>query len=679
MAFGSVTLIPGVNAERTPTLLRAGIVQSGLIRFRDSLVQKMGGWVKFFPFTVAGVPRDMHAWEDLNAVKHLSVGTTAQLGVITSNVLKDITPQTLVTNGQTITTAIGSSLVTIVDPGVTNVTVYDSIFFNVPVSMGGIILDGGPYPIAVILGPHSYQINAPKIATASASATTPQFTTVSGSILVNVMFAAHGRSVGDTVVFAAPTTFNGVTIFGSYQVTVVTDANNFSITLQTQATASGSLNMNGGTVQLVYYLNFGAPPLGVGYGVGPYGSGGYGLGITPAVQTGVPLAAADWTTDNWGEILLACPRGGGLYFWDPTGGFTNAGIVTSGPPFNNGMFVSMSQQIVVMWGSSTHQGIGVQQNPMLVQWSDVSNFFQFAVSAGTQAGNFVIPIGSEIRGGMAVSNQNLIWTDLDLWAMNYIGPPNVFGFTKVGTGGLISSHAAQQLRGSVYWMGDTNFYAYNGGSVSVVPSPVWDVVFQNLNTAFASNIRAMPNTPFNEVGWEFPSLASSGENDSYVKFNITEPGAPWDYGIGTQLQRSAWIDRNIFGNPIGAASNGVVYQHESTNDADTQPMLSGFLTGYFYIAEGEEFAFVDQIYPDFKWTTFAGGAGSAQIQMSFLVVNSPGDTPITYGPYTVTQTTKILSVRFRGRQMAISVFSNDVGSFWRLGYCRYRYSPMGRR
>src|SRR5262249_15685461 len=136
-------------------------------------------------------------------------------------------------------------------------------------------------------------------------------------------------------------------------------------------------------------------------------------------------------------------------------------------------------------------------------------------------------------------------------------------------------------------------YSYSGEGVKVLPCPIWDAVFQNMNTAFQSNVRAMPNTPFNEVGWLYPSTASTnGECDSYVKMNITEQGQPWDYG---PLPRSAWIDQSIVGLPISATPTGVIYSQETTRDADGTAMSSSFTTGYFYIAEGEEFAFVDQI------------------------------------------------------------------------------------
>jgi len=753
MPFGSVQLIPGVNVERTPTLLRTGISQSNLIRFRDSLVQKYGGWQKFYPFAISGVPRDLHAWQDLNTNKHLAIGTTTQLAVITNSVYQDVSPQVLTSNfAPNISTTANSNIVSIVDPNISNVTIYDAVFFNVPVSQGGVILDG-LYPIDEITGTHSYNITAGSNATTSESnptatnnttaagndtlhfastpawvkvgmtiydlttpasipsattvssvtATTvvmsanaagagvgsgddivfssvPVFTTTNGSAIVSVDLVDHGLAVGSTIVFPIPTTGEGVTISGAYEVATVPDTHTFTIAAGTQATGAGTFAMNGGDAQLVYYIALGPPPLGSGYGLGTYGTGGYGTGTSTTDQTGTDITATDWTTDNWGELLMACPMNQPIFYWGPESGFQNASIITEAPPFNSGIFVSMSEQILVAFGSSVHRDIGWQQQPLLVQWCDVGNFFQWSATAATQAGNYTISIGSEIMAGLAVSNQNLIITDADLWAMNYIGPPDVFGFNKIGAGaGAVSSHCVQQLRGSVYWMGRTNFYAYTSSGANVLPCSVWDAVFQNINTNYLQNVRAMPNTPFNEVGWLYPSAASSsGECDSYVKMNITEPNAPWDYGPANALVRSAWIDQSILGNPIAATPGGIIYRQETTPDADGNPLVSSFTTGEFYLAEGEEFVIVDQIMPDFKWSVFTGGT-SAQIQLTFNITNFPGDTPISYGPYTVTQATEYLTVRFRGRLMSITVQSADIGSFWRLGSCKYRYAPSGRR
>jgi hypothetical protein len=682
MAYGEVRLLPGINVERTPTLLEAGYAQSSLIRFKDGLAQKYGGWQKFYPFAAAGRPRDLHAWEDLNQVAHLAVGSTLQLAVITAGSLVDITPQTKTTNPSLdFSTASGSAVVTIVDAGISNVTTFDAIYFNTPVAVGGLILSG-LYPITTITGTTSYTITASANATSTVSngGAVPSFAVTTGSATVTVTLASHGLAVDDTVVFPIATTVGGVTISGSYTVATVPSADTFTIVANALATSNTSGSMNSGSAQLVYYITLGPPALGAGYGLGGYGAGGYGTGTTNSSQTGTPITATDWTGDNWGTLLLSCPQGGAVYQHDPNGGFTTAALVATAPPFNGGLFVSVSQQILVCWASTAEENIGLQQDPMLVRWSAVGDFADFAATQENQAGEFRIPIGSVIRGGMAVANQDLIWTDLDLWAMNYQGPPLVFGFNKIGAGaGLISSHAAQQLRGGVYWMGPTNFYSYGGGGVSVIPCPVWDFVFQNLNTTYAANVRAMPNTPFNEVGWLFPSTASAnGECDCYVKFNITEPGAPWDIGPSSALPRSAWIDQTVLGPPIAASPAGLIYQQETTPNADGAALTASFTTGYFYLAEGEDYVFVDQVIPDMKWGTY-GGTQGAQVQMTFNVINYPGDTVLPYGPYTVTQATPSISTRIRGRQMSVTVRSTDIGSFWRLGKIRYRYAADGRR
>ena len=682
MPFAGVRLIPGINVEKTPTLLEAGYAESSLIRFRDGLAQKMGGWEKFYPLAVGGVPKDLHAWQDLNQVNRLALGTTSQLAVITSGVLRALTPQTLTTDfAPVFTTTSGSATVEVQDSNIANVTVFDSVFFNTPVSAGGIILSG-LYQITQITGTDSYEIEAATLATASVAngGAVPVFHTIDQSSIVTVELVDHGLSAGDTIVFPIPTTGNGVTIDGLYSAVTITDADNFTILVNAQANATSSFDMNGGDAQLVYYITQGPAAGGVGYGLGGYGEGGYGTGIVPTSQTGDPITATDWSLDNWGEILLANPENGGIYYWEPNGGFTTMSLVSTAPIFNSGMFVSTSAQILVAFGSTVPENIGVIQDPMLVQWSDSGNFFDWTPSDTNLARNFRIPIGSKIVAGMPVSNQNLIWTDLDLWIMNFIGFPNVYGFNMIGAGaGAVSKHSVQKLRGGVYWMGQSNFFRYAGQGVEVMPCSVWDFVFQNLNPDYVQNVRAMPNTAFDEVGWLFPSTASvSGECDCYVKMNIREPNQPWDFGPAGAMPRSAWIDQNVFGPPIATSPGGVIYQHETGNDADGNPMTPSFTTGYFRLAEGEDYPVIDQVRPDFKYGEFGQSQG-AQINITFNVINFPGDTPISYGPFSVLQATQYISTRFRGGLISMTVESEDLDSFWRLGHVRFRYSPQGRR
>ena len=145
MPFGDITLVPGVNTERTPTLNQAGYSESSNIRWKDGLVQKLGGWELFYPFNVDGIPRALHAWQDLNDIARLAVGTTTTLNVIANGVAEAITPQQADTDGAIFETTSGSAVITVTDDSISSVTALDRVFFSTPISIGGLIFAAGCY------------------------------------------------------------------------------------------------------------------------------------------------------------------------------------------------------------------------------------------------------------------------------------------------------------------------------------------------------------------------------------------------------------------------------------------------------------------------------------------------------------------------------------------------------
>jgi hypothetical protein len=678
MPWANITLTPGLNVEITPTLNRTGYTNTNLIRFKSSLAQKLGGWTKYYPNTIDGFPRATHAWQDLAGNQRLAIGTTTDLDDITAGAYKNIAPQTLTTNvAVNFATTIGSAVVTIVDTGVNTITPYDVVFFNTPISVGGIILSG-MYQVASYVSATSYTIVAATTATATVVApggAVPTFTTTSGSANVSVGLIAHGLAAGSDIVFPIATTVGGVTISGRYIVQSVTSADIFVITTAGSASANaGPTGMNGGSAGFVYYLAIGPQATGGVYGAGTYGSGIYGLGTTITGQTGTNPASTDWSLDNWGELLMSSPENGGIYYWGPASGFLNSSLVATGPFYNTGMFVSIAQQMVIAYGSTVTAGIGVYQDPLLVRWCDVGNFFQWTPTITNQAGSYRLPTGSKIMSGAATAQQNLIWTDLDLWAMTYIGSQFVFGFNKIGANcGIIAKHAKAQLGGTVYWMGTNNFFVLSGNGVQPLPCPVWDAVFQDLDLTNAARCHAGSNTAFSEVWFFYPSKSGAlGYCDKYVKYNLQEN--TWDMG---SLQRNTWLDTSVVGNPIATTNSGTIYSHESGTDADGTAMDYYYDTGWFYVDSGREISFIDRIYPDFKWGQF-NGSQNASILVTIKTVNYPGDTPVVYGPYTVNQASQFISARIRARQIMFRFEGNDIGSFSRLGLVRVRYAPDGR-
>lgn len=673
MPWNTVKLRPGVVTQYTPVLNEAGVSQSDLIRYQSGLIQKLGGWEPYYSGTFASTIREIHGWAALLGTQYLAVGATGELGVITSGSLSDITPQTHTTNPTpSFSISSGSSIVTIIDAG-SSASAYDSIYLNTPVAVGNLLLDGG-YAIYTVGGSSTYTIVSSVVATTtiSSSGILPVFTTTANNAVVTVDLPNNNYSVipGLFHNFTAATSVGDLTIQGAYQVATVIDSTEFTIVAATQATSADTQTMNGGLAQIVYYVGIGPPAAGSGYGVGGYGLGGYGMGSSASGGgSGTPITSSDWSMDNWGSILLACPEDGPVYSWGADSGFTTAIVVPSAPFFNGGIFISQPQQILVCWRSVQSTGV---QNPMVVRWSDAGDYTNFEVSDATTAGSFTIPNGSKIMGGLQAGLRGIIWTDVDVWIMSWIGDNPFFNFTRMGTGcGLIGQHAAAVADDRVFWMGSNNFFVLDQNGVDVVSCSVWDFVFQNLNTSYTDRIRCAINSMFNEVTWYFPSSASTGENDSYVRYNLQEN--EWDYGT---LQRCAWDDVSALGNPIGTTTTQI-FQHETTNDAAGTPINPSFTTGWWTIAEGEQFAFVDYLVPDMKFGTY--GSSSAQIEITIRAVDFVGDTPRTYGPVVFTSTTEYLLPRLRGRFMNMTIDSNDLGTFWRIGGIKYRYAPAGRR
>ena len=684
MPLNSVRLRPGIAAEYTPTLNEGGYSSSNLIRWKDGLVQKLGGWVKFFAFSVGSAIQNLHAWQDLNGTNHLAVGATSTLSVITGGASETITPQILTSNiAPNFTTTLGSPIVTIVDANISTVTTFDSIYFNTPLTIGGITL-AGTYPISLVTGVTSYQITASSNATSAVASagTIVSFTTVNGSPTVTVNITAHTLIVDGFVTFPIDTTVGGIVIGGTYQIITVPGVNSVTITASNAATSAATVTMNGGLAQILYYINLGPSAPGVGYGLGGYGDGGYGAGTLPAQQTGTPITSTDWSIDNWGQTLIASPENGGLYAWDPNGGFANAQLVSTqnAPLFSTGMFVAMPARILVAYGTTTFQvpgSLGVYQDPLLIRWSDQDNYTNWSIDTTNQVGSIRLPRGSAIIGAMQAPNQGLIWTDLAVWTMQYTGQPLVFGVNEVGTGcGLIAKHARCILRGTVYWMSLQNFYVMGGGAPTILNCSVWDVVFQDLDTTNAYKCWAWANSLFSEVWFFYPSLQDgAGICTRYVKVNVGENPPAWDYGV---MSRSAGIDQTVLGSSIAGTSTGLIYQHDKTNDADGSPMNPYVESGYFMISDGSFAAFVDQWFPDMKWGVF-GGSQTASVQVTFTTLNDDSGTTVIKGPYTMTQATNYITTRFRGHRTKIRVESNDIGSFWRMGRNRYRVAQDGKR
>ena len=627
MALQKYIFNPGINKEGTDYSAEGGWFDSNLVRFRKGLPEKIGGWQKYIETSYEGTGRKLHGWVDLDGTKLLGLGTRFKLYIQEGTSYNDITPIRETTSAGDVTFAAtnGSSTITVTDTG-------------------------------------------------------------------------HGAVNGDFVTFSGAASLGGnitaEVLNQEYQVQTVPTASTFTIiakdTSGTEVTANSSDTGNGGSsVVGTYQINSGLDVFvdGTGWGVGTWSSGTWGSTTSLGDANQLRL----WSMDNFGEDLISNPRAGSIYYWDKTSGLNTRAVALSSlaganlaPTKGLQVLVSDIDRHVIVLGADPISG-GSRSgtiDPLLIAFSDQENATEWEPLATNTAGSLRCSAGSEIIGGLRARQETLIWTDVALYSLQFIGPPNTFGLVLLNEGvSLIGPNAAINSPNGIFWMDKKGFYMYNG-SVQPIPCTVHAFVFDNLNEGQAFQVFGFVNKQFDEVGWFY----CSGVNtviDRYVTYNYVEN--TWSIG---ELSRTAWLDEGLVSFPRAAGKDSdtaYLYSHETGFDDDGSPMSNVFIeSADFDIGDGEQFQFIRRCIPDVKFT--GDSSGTQKINLVLKARNFPGDTLTTDQTSSFTPSTTKVDTRARGRQAAVRFESDDdaelvdrLGVGFRIGATRLDVQPNGRR
>ncbi|MDE2102986.1 MAG: hypothetical protein KGL39_37425 [Patescibacteria group bacterium] len=122
----------------------------------------------------------------------------------------------------------------------------------IPISVSGIVLYGF-YQVTSVLSTSNFTITAASsaISTVNNGGAVPVFTTALNSNTVNVLLNNHGYLSGQSFVVQVATTLGGITLYASYTITSVIDANNFTINSAYPASSIATASENTGLAQLV--------------------------------------------------------------------------------------------------------------------------------------------------------------------------------------------------------------------------------------------------------------------------------------------------------------------------------------------------------------------------------------------------------------------------------------------
>ena len=377
---------PGINRESTSYSNEGGWFDSEKIRFRAGYPEKIGGWLRYSDSAFLGDCRGLHPFVALDGTKYIGVGTHLKYYLNQGGSFNDITPIRLTTSAgdATFSATNGSSTLTVTENG-HGAVVGDFVTFSGAATLCGLITANvlnQEYQIATIVDTNSYTVEAREVATISS------ITTTSG-------------------------------------------LNPTAVTANSSDTGNG-----GGSVVATYQTNVGLQVSieGTGWGAGVYGRGTWNSNADVSIST---TSMRIWTHDNFGEDLIINVRDGIIGYYDTSGGLNNRAVLlkdVSGadttPTIAKKIIVSDRDRHVIAFGCDPQTNIGTQ-DPLLIRFSSQESITDWESTATNTAGDLRIGSGSQIITAVETRREIIVFTDVSLHSMQFIGPPFTFGIKAI--------------------------------------------------------------------------------------------------------------------------------------------------------------------------------------------------------------------------------------------------------
>jgi hypothetical protein len=645
MAFLKLQFKPGVNRDQTNYSGEGGWFECDKVRFRSGYPQKLGGWQKGNAQPFIGVCRQMGNWITTYSDNFLSVGTNKKLYIEAGGNFYDVTPlRTLNPTRSTPTT----------DNCVNTTNGQALIRIALPIAHGAVT--GSYVQISGVVGP------------------------------------IGGIPASE--------------INGNREITVTSST---EFTFVTTTTATSTVSGAGGTAIVISFeLEPGnvITTAGYGWGAGTWSRGAWGSG-TPTSP--IVLPQRDWWFDNFDNDLVANVRNGEGYWWERGTSLDPAvplavrairlvdyaiaqGFSGSAVPIEiMQLLVSQQDRHLIAFGAVPFGSTSAADfDPMLIRWADQDTPGDWTPSQTNTAGDLRVSRGSRIVRALPTRQETLVWTDTNLYTLQFLGTTDVFALQEYADNiSVMSPRCMSSAANITYWMGQDKFYAYTG-RVETLPCSLRNHVFANFNYGQAEQVVCGTNEQWNEIWWFYPS-ASADYNDSYIIYNHLE--RIWYYG---SIERTAWLDTPLREVPTGAntpiitstdpVSTGVgyIYDHETGVDADGLPMVSYIQSNDFDLEDGDKFMLIRRMIPDIDFAGSLVASPEAKLQIrprnfpgsSFY--SDPADTQRVVQSVVGSYTNQVF-MRARARQMALKIQSENLGVNWQLGAPRLDARPDGTR
>lgn len=384
-----------------------------------------------------------------------------------------------------------------------------------------------------------------------------------------------------------------------------------------------------------------------------------GTGYSGVLDETVNAIASVWSMVDWGNFILATngvdrpqvAESNSFAVWMDSDG--------SNLPFSTAeILIQRGPHVLAANTSNGHNW---------VEWCDLDDIYEWTPLAENQAGNLVIrEAAGPLMAAAPLGDRDAVYTRNQMFVVNYLGAPNVFGYQSLLEGiGAVSKQAVVAVgrrnfgmsRQGLWWTDGTQFQYFDRGAVR-------DYLQNSVNWSQATKVAAVHDEEFHRIIWSYPKDSGGEPSESIV----------YDYKNGTfTLFNFAWtsaVPREVFSFPLGASGDQNIYGLNQGTNANTSAMTKRVKSRPFSFGKGSALTLIDAIVAGFA-------SKDGEVEYRLGVRDRLDDSPTWTDWITLPDGKGPTYPDTSGRWIEIEIRSTELGASWGLDTLTFFGVPIG--
>ena len=289
-------------------------------------------------------------------------------------------------------------------------------------------------------------------------------------------------------------------------------------------------------------------------------------------------------------------------------------------------------------------------------WCSADNLDNWVGAATNTAGSLLIrEAETPIRCVAQLGTGLAVYTETQMFVVNYVGLPNIFGYQVAleGSVGAVSPNSVISVGRQNYGVSRDGFFVTDGSSVKMIgrESGMNQFFRDQVAQSELAQIYGFDNSKENEVVWGVPIDSASITKEIYYNYKTGQ------WGMRDQTI-SAYLDRGVFHDALSADSNGVFYS-EGNTESLANPNV-------FAITKAHDLNDADRIKEISAIRVGKEGEGNPTLSVGFSSTIDATPTFLQKDSFIIDDTFKSFPIRAAGRYITIKIESNGSSDNWTI-------------